>query len=240
MIVLLLYLMDELAHQVQHTVTRPGLLPEVRRWVTVLSWRDGRIASPSELASVEGQEACLRPSEPGSHVDEFGVHGEMRETTPGCKQRLSRVAVGPVLADSIHDGLTRQRVLELCGEDGDAVQEERDVEALVALLAVVKLPDDREEVGRMQTAGFLVQAARRTEVCELELASHVPDSCTQHLESAPAPDLGRQSLQELLLDHRPVMLGEPLPLTGLGCQHEVHHVARDEVEGLVVVLGASL
>ena len=105
----------------------------------------------------------------------------MREATSGCKQGLPWVAVGPVLTESIRDGLTRQRVLELSGEDGDAVEEERDVEALIALLAVVKLPDDREEVGRMQTAGLLVQPARRAEVCELELASHVPDSVAQHI-----------------------------------------------------------
>ena len=196
-----------------------------------------RIAGPAELASVEREEPRLRPRQPGSHIDEFGVHGKVGEATPRCEQRLPRVAVGPVLADGVLDGLTRQRVLELGGEDRDAVQEKRAmIQALVALLAVVKLPDDRKEVCGVQTLGLLVQSARRAKVCELELASHVPDSGTQHVERAPAPDLGRQALQESLLDRRPVMLRESLPLAGLGCQHEVQHVARDEAEGLVVVL----
>ena len=103
-----------------------------------------RIACSSELALVEGQEPRPRPRESGSHVDEIGVDGKVGEATPGCKQRLPRVAVGPVLADSIRDGLTRQRVLELSSEDGDTVEEEREVQALVALFAIVKLPNDRE------------------------------------------------------------------------------------------------
>ena len=61
LIVLLLDLVDELAHQVEHAVTRPCLVPKVGRWVTVLSRRDGRIAGPTELASVEGKEPRLRP-----------------------------------------------------------------------------------------------------------------------------------------------------------------------------------
>ena len=52
-------------------------------------------------------------------------------------------------------------------------------------------------------------------------------SGAQHVERAPAPDLGRQALQELLLDHRAMVLGEPLPLAGLRCQHEVQNVTRD-------------
>ena len=46
--------------------------------------------------------------------------------------------------------------------------------------------------------------------------------------------------EELLLHRRAVVLGELLPLPGLGGEHEVHDVARQEAERAVVVLGAPL
>ena len=142
--------MDELPHQVEHAVTGPGLLPKVGRGVTVPRRRNGRIAGSSELALVEGQKPRRGSGELGSHVDEIGVNGEMREAATTRKQRLPRISRGPVLANGVSDRLAVQRVLELRREDGDTVEEERNVEAIAVLLAVVKLPDDREQVGRVQ------------------------------------------------------------------------------------------
>jgi hypothetical protein len=46
----------------------------------------------------------------------------------------------------------------------------------------------------VQTAGFFVQAAGRTEPGEPKPAAHVPDTIAQHIKGAPAGDLGRQAL----------------------------------------------
>ena len=59
----LLHLMDELAHEVEDAVTRPGFLPEVVGGVAGVGRWDGWVASAAELASVEGQKAGLRPGE---------------------------------------------------------------------------------------------------------------------------------------------------------------------------------
>ena len=61
LLVFLLDLVDELPHQVQDAVPRPGLFPEVARGVTRLRRRHGRVSGAAELAPVEGQETGVRP-----------------------------------------------------------------------------------------------------------------------------------------------------------------------------------
>ena len=122
-LVLLLDLVDELPHQVQYAVPRPGLLPEVGRGVAALCGRNRRIAGAPELPLVEGQKVGLRPHQLGRHVDQFRVDGEVGQAPPIGEQRLPRVSVRPVLANGVLHGLARERVLELRREDGDPVQE---------------------------------------------------------------------------------------------------------------------
>ena len=134
------------------------------------------------------------------------------------------------------DGLAGQRVLELRGEDGYAVQEEREVEALLVLAAVSGLADNREEVGRVEPPHLLVEPARGAEVREPERATHVLQAAPEDFESAAPLDLGREALQEPLPHLGPVVLREPLPFLRLGGLHEVEDIARQEAERPVVVL----
>ena len=106
-VVFLLNLVDELAHQVQHAVPRPGLLPQVRSRISGLSGRDGRIAGATELPLVEGQEIGLRPCQLSSHIDQIRVNGEMGQAAPVGEQRLSWVPVRPVLANGVFHRLHR-------------------------------------------------------------------------------------------------------------------------------------
>ena len=144
--------MDELAHEVEDAVAGPDLLPQVVGRKAGPGGRDRRVPRPAEAPAVERQEAGLRPREAGSHEHLLGVDGEVGEAAGVAEERLARVAVLPVLADGVLDVLTVERVLELGREDGDAVQEEREVEALLVLLAEAELADDGEEVGRVQGA----------------------------------------------------------------------------------------
>jgi hypothetical protein len=80
------------------------------------------------------------------------------------KEWLARVAVVLVLSDRVLDVLTRERVLELGGEDRDAVEEEHQVEALLTLLAVAELAHHREEV---KTAEKLIRCKSVSYVREL-------------------------------------------------------------------------
>jgi hypothetical protein len=111
--------------------------------------------------------------------------------------------------------LAGERILQLGREDGDAVQEQHQVEAVRAGRAVAQLADDREQVRRVQPARLVVQATGRAEIREVELAAGVLDAMPQHVERATALDLRREPLEELVADGRAVVLLEPLPLPGL-------------------------
>jgi hypothetical protein len=239
-VVLLLDLVDELAHEVEYAVARPGLLPEVRGCVARPRGWHGRVAGPAELALVEGQEARPRPVELGGDEDQVGVDGEVRQAAAVGEEGFARVTGGPVLANRVLDVLAVEEVLQLGGEEGDAVQEQHQVEGVLAGRAVAELADGREEVRRVQPARVLVEAARRPEVREAELAAGILETVAQHVERAAPPDLGGQALEELLPHRRTVMLLELLPLPGLGGEDEVHHVARQQAERAVVLLRATL
>ena len=172
----------------------------------------------------------------GGDVDQIRVDREVGETTAVGEERLARVAVGLVLPDRILDGLAGERILELGGEDGNAVQEQNQVEALFVLDAVPDLPGDREEVRPVEPPRLLVEPARRAEVREPEPAAHVLETPPEDLERAPPLDLGRKALQEPLPHLGAVVLREPLPLLRLGGLHEVEDVTGKKAERAVVVL----
>ena len=173
--VFLLNLMDELAHQIKDAVPRPSLFPEIAGGVARLRRWHVRVPGPAELAPVEGQKARLGAGQVGGDIDQVRVHGEVREAPAMGQQRLAaRVAVGPVLVDGVRDGLAAERVLELGGEQRNAVQKQHQIEALFVLGAVADLACDREEVRRIEPAGFLVEPARRPEEGKPERCSPYP------------------------------------------------------------------
>ena len=178
-LVLLLDLVDELPNQVEHAVARPGLLPEIGGGVTGPRRRHRRIAGPAESPAIERQKPRVRPGEMGRDVDQFRIDGEMRETAAIGKERLARVAVGLVLADRVLDLLAGQRIFELGGENRDAVQKQHEIEALLVLRAVAKLPHHGEQVAGMQPLRLFIEPARRTKIGELEFDPGIPDAVAQ-------------------------------------------------------------
>src|SRR3970040_1551443 len=84
-----------------------------------------------------------------------------------------------------------------------------------------------------------MEAARRLELSEAELAARVFDPVAQHVERAAPLDLGGEAFEELLPYGRTVVLFQLLPFRRLRREHEVHHVARKKTERAVVVLRAA-
>ena len=240
LLVLLLDFVDELAHQVEHAVARPGLFPEIGGGVALLRGRYGRVASAAELALVEGQKARPRAREVRRDVHEVRVRREVREAAAVGEQRLARVAVALVLADRVLDVLAGERVLEFGGEDRDAVQEQHEVEALLVLRAVVDLANGGEQVRRVQPPRLLVESARGAEVGEAKLAARVLEAVAEHVERTAPFDLGGEALEELLAHRRSVVLFQLFPFLGLGREHEVHRVTRQQAEHAVVILVLAL
>ena len=85
----------------------------------------------------------------GRDEDKVRVHREMREAAAIGEERLARIPVGLVLVDRVLDVLAVERVLELGGEDRDAVQEQHEVEALLVLRAVAELAHHGEAANRL-------------------------------------------------------------------------------------------
>ena len=85
------------------------------------------------------------------------IEREVRHAAPEPEEGLARVAVPPVLQDGVVEGLLREAVLQLEGEDGEPVDEEPDVErALRVVPAVAELAGDAELVLEKAPLGRLV------------------------------------------------------------------------------------
>ena len=199
----------------------------------------GGFPAPPKRPWLKGRNRVRGPSELSGHEHLFRVHGKVGETAPVAEEGLARVPVEFVLADGVLHVLSVEGVLEFRREDGDAVEEEGEVDALFVLLAEAELADHREEVGPVQALQFLVEPARRPEVREAELAARVLDAVAQHVERSPAGDLAREPAQEARLHVGAVVLREFRPLFRLGGQQEVENVGSNQAELAVVVLGAA-
>ena len=149
-VVLLLDLVDELADQVQDAVPHPDPLPEVVRRVSRLGRRDRWIPGAAVAPLVERQEPGPGAPELGRDEHLIRIHREVGEAARVAEEWFARIPILLILADRVRDVLPRERVLEFGREDGDAVQEEGEVEALFALLAEVELTHNREQVGPVE------------------------------------------------------------------------------------------
>ena len=235
-LVFLLDLVDELPDEIEDAVARPGLFPEVARGVTRSSGRYGRVSGTAELTLVERKKARLRSVEPGRDVDELRIHREVGQTAAVCEERLARFADRLVLPHGVLDVLKVEGALQLRREDGNAVEEEDEVEARAVLRSrlrrmVVELARDGKQIRRVLPLRLFVESTGRTEVGEAELAARVLDAVAQHVERSTPLNLGGETLEKLPLDRPgPVMLGELLPFLRLGGQDEVDAVYGQKAE----------
>ena len=99
-----------------------GLLPEV---VGPESLRVGRVASAPVVALVEGQEDRLQAGEFGTEPDPVLVDGHVGGAAPCPEQVLPGVAGRSVLLNRILHRLLGEAVLELEGQNGEPVDEQK-------------------------------------------------------------------------------------------------------------------
>ena len=240
------FLLDVLhiaAHELQHRVARPGVFPQIGGGEARARGWHRWVAGTAKAPLVEREEACARPLETRGDEHQFRIHGKVRETAPVAEQRITRIAFGwvLVLADGVVDGLPVERVLELGGEERDAVEKEHQIgDTRFRLLRVAQLSHDAELIGFEQPSRVGIEAARRAEPGQMELAPGVLHPLPHHVERAAPFDFGRHTAQESLIGCRAVMLLKRGPRFGLGGQHEVEQVTRQQTELLVVVGGGAL
>ena len=133
----------------------------------------------------------------GAELHLLVVHGEVCQATARLEQLLAGVSVALVLLDRIIHRLLRQAVLQLKGGDGQAVDEQAQVQGKLGLiLAVAELPRHAEPVLSVLDPGLLVPRRGRA-VHEVDLVRPVFDSLAEHVDGPAFRDLSLQPGQEL-------------------------------------------
>ena len=175
---------DEVAEDVEQAVAPPDALPEVGGRVAV---RVRRVALPAVVPQVEGQEDGLRPGQAGRHRDLGGADREVdqRAALEG-EQRLILLGVGVarravvlVLPDGVAERLGEVG-LQLGGGDGDTVDKEGEVDAVLFVQAVAQLAHHAAAhlVVSRQRRG--IESLARTELAEVEPGVDVLEAAPQH------------------------------------------------------------
>ena len=116
------------------------------------------------------------------------VDGEVGQAAAKLEELLPWVAVPLVLLDGVVHRLLGQAVLQLEGRDGQAVDEQAEVEGKLRIVAaVLELARDAEAVLPVLDLGLLVPRRRRA-VEQVDLMGPVPDATAQHVDGAALGD----------------------------------------------------
>ena len=198
-------------------LARQHLAPQV---VGLQSVRVRRIAGAVVPAPVEWQKPGRLAGEPGAEAHLGLVHGEMRDAPTEFEELLARVSVPPVLLDRVVHGLLGQVVLEFERDDGQAVDEERDVERPLRLVAAVaKLPGDAEPVPLEAFTCPLVPRRGRP-VEEIHMMCAMVDTLAQHVDNTPLRYLPLQPREESAPGRTVLVQGQGVGNLRLGRAHE--------------------
>ena len=194
--------MGVVLQDVGQALAREHLAPQI---VGLDPARVGRVAGTVVPAAVEGQEPRRLALEVGAEEHLVLVQREVGHAAAELEQLLARVAILLVLPGRVLHRLLGEGVLQLEGEDRQAVDEEADIQRPLAFVAAVtKLPGDGEAVLLEAFRGLLV-AGRGGAVEQLQVERAMLDAVAQHLDGAPLRDLALQPRQELA-PRRPVLV----------------------------------
>ena len=176
----------ELADQFQHGILSQDVFPHVGNTVLVrvngiaLAGVDARA-----VALIERQEEGVRPGEFRRHVDFVEVHSEIDEDTGlKAKEPRLRAAFGPVLIDSIVDGLPGGIALEFKAHDGQTVEENDEVDAF--FVAGPDLFHDGKDILLVLPGQFRIEVRCRFGVHQIEVFIGNFEAVFQDLQAAAA------------------------------------------------------
>jgi len=157
---------------------------------------------------------------------------------PEGEQGLAVIAF-LVLLDGILDGLAGERVLELRGGGGDAVDAEQEIDRLFVLAAEAYLAGDGEAVGCVLPGRVGIERGGGREVCEAEGLAEEIKAVAEDVQGS----LGVQGFGEFVEEGgsgaRSVVVLDDLPLVGLGMLDEVQDEVGMEGADWVEVFGAG-
>ena len=190
---------------------------------------------------VEGEEAGLLALQMGGHGGLFVADGKMHET---ALERQQRLAIGEpvvlVLLLGIFQRLTRERIFQLDGDDGQTVEEERGVYRVFVLLAVFELTHDAETIALIERLMFGIHAAGGLEVCQFEFCAPICHAFAQDVQDAILADLTRNAVEQFGGGVGSVLLFEFFKFFGLGGLDELNDFIGNQTQCLVVLFGRAL
>ena len=173
-----------------------------------------RVALSEVVAEVERKEPGRLPFQLGSHRDGIGVDREVNQRAP-TKGDVLRIPVGAVLLDCLLDGLPGQVILQLCGCNRDAIEEQAQVDRLIRLRIKGQLAGDGQTVGVIVGNQFRSNAERWLPVREPDLDVLIADPVPDNVDGTALIDLLGEPL------------GEPLPSTVLVPAMSLDKLAQD-------------
>ena len=122
----------------------------------------------------------------GAELHLVVVDGEVDQAAAKLEELLPWIAVPLVLLDGVIHCLLGQAVLQLEGGDGQAVDEQAQVQGKLGLItAVAELPRHAEAVLPVLDPGLLVPRRRRA-VHQVDLVRAVLDALAEHVDG-PSP-----------------------------------------------------
>ena len=214
---------DELADEVENGIFCQNILPHIGHAVLVF---ESGIACTCiysfAIAHIEWQEEGGVACEFSGHIDLFQIHSEVHKTT--ClkpEQAGFRVTVNTVLIDGVLIGLTCGIAFQFKGHDGETIQENNQVNALI--IACPDFLHDGENILFVFRQQLTVEGGCRLGVHKLQLHVGNLNAVLQHIQQTAARfgHLGIDKADEGILQVRLVDFTECLHLVRLGIVQEL-------------------
>ena len=185
--------LGEVFDDVGQAVAGENFLPEV---IGLEAIGVGWIAPAVIPALVEWQEPGILAPEVGAEPHLLVVHGEMGQAAPELEELLPGIAVALVLLHGVVNRLLGQAVLQLKGGDGQAVDEQAQVQGQLRVVRTVpELAGDAEAVLPVEDLGLHV-ARRGRPVEQVNRVRPVLDAFAQHVNGSALGGFALQPGQE--------------------------------------------
>ena len=169
--------LDEMLDDVQQALGLPDVTPQVSRRIVAFNSR-------IDAVLVERQEVGVVTLQPCRHEGIVVIHRKMHQAAP--QEAVVWVAVFAVLHDAVGIVLVGELILQLRCDDGQAVDEDNQVDAVLAVLFVERvpyLPHRRKAVSLIEQVGLAPFG------CHFILEGHKPhlraldlDALLQHMQ----------------------------------------------------------
>ena len=233
--------MQILLQYLKQPVPAKDVLPEIGSVIAIRIVRISLAANSTGTvaALVEGKEICPGTFEAGGHIYICKIHGKVdQDTLFKCKYSIPAGTIELVLGDGICSILTRELALQLHGDNGNAVQEQDDIDAVFILKGVMELTGTVEDIRLILGNRRRIETSLGFPEDRAELDASVCKTVAEHVQEGGHFHLPVETFNDFILTVATVNLLIPLQLGGLARFDE-----RDEcraIEGEFAVKGEGV